>query len=228
MTLPIVSSKRGVRHALSLLRHIVWPAFCPLCGRVCRDVCAECLAALVEPGCAFCMQCGADEPCLAHAGGPYVRSATAYGAHSREIVHRMKYAGARGIAYAAGEVMGRILPRPEADILVPVPLHKQSRRDYNQAERIASGLASVWRIPVRPLLRWRRALPRQVERGQGGRALPEDAIMTAGDCTQNMVVCLVDDVYTTGSTLNAARRAVERAGCVVSGAAVWSRSVLRR
>lgn len=101
----------------------------------------------------------------------------------------------------------------ESAAVVPVPLHwrRRLRRGYNQAEAIAGPLAAALELPLRRCLRRRRATPRQTslprERRRRG---PVGAFVGRRPCEGTVV--LVDDVSTTGSTLDAAADGLKRAG----------------
>jgi predicted amidophosphoribosyltransferase len=137
----------------------------------------------------------------------------------------MKYSYRKAIALMMGEVMARTLPKPGADFLVPIPLHKGSKREYNQAKLIARGASRVWNIPVKDCLRWNTERKSQASSpDKTARALPVGA-MTSDDTIDGKNFMLVDDVCTTGNTLLAAARALERAGALPAGAMVWGRSV---
>jgi predicted amidophosphoribosyltransferase len=136
----------------------------------------------------------------------------------------MKYENARRVAGMMGETLAARFARPEADFLVPVPLHKSSERDYNQAELMARGAGKVWRLDTVRALEWKIALSRQaLKSGRERTPLPEDAMIAAG-ALDGVRVFLVDDVYTSGGTMRAAAGALEAAGAVVTGAIVWSRA----
>jgi ComF family protein len=109
------------------------------------------------------------------------------------------------------------------DLVVPVPLHWRRRwgRGYNQAERIARPLARHLGLPCRELLRRRRATRPQARLARADRLEnPAGAFAVRrrfgfADRLAGRRVLLVDDVATTGATLDAAARALLRAG--VSG-----------
>ena len=210
--------------ARSLL-HVLWPTSCPVCGKLGEPICGPCLDGLAQMPISVCLACGIAEPCALHPSGPYCRSVSRYDAVNRHVVHTMKYRNARRVATMMGERIARSIAPPDADCLVPVPLHKGSERDYNQACLIARGAGETWGLPVREVLAWRGNVSRQVSAaGLEERFLPNDAIIVSGNLSNCRRVCLVDDVRTTGNTLRAARTALERAGCVVTGAVVWSMS----
>ena len=207
------------------LLHVLWPVSCPVCGKLGEPVCASCLDGLAQMPISVCMACGVGEPCALHPDGPYCSGVSRYDAINRRVVHAMKYRNARHVATMMGERIARLLAVPDADCLVPVPLHRGSERDYNQASLIARGAGRVWNVPVLEALVWNRNVSRQArKRGAEERFLSDDAIIVSKNLPTHRRVCLVDDVYTTGNTLRAAKAALERAGFAVTGAVVWSMS----
>jgi predicted amidophosphoribosyltransferase len=109
--------------------------------------------------------------------------------------------------------MAEAVPRAEVSLLVHVPGDPDRRleRGHHAAERLARALAGAWDLPVDDLLR-REAGSRR----QRGLSRPErrrnvaGAFSTAGPVPPQ--VCLVDDVYTTGATVNAAASTLRKAG----------------
>ena len=204
---------------------MVWPSSCPVCGRLAVRVCSDCLKSLSGLFFRFCVECGHDAPCEFHPDGMVCRAVSAYGGANRDVVHAMKYAGGSSIASMMGELMAEILPRPDVDFLVPVPLHDFSAREYNQSELIAKGASRAWKIPVENCLRWKSGSRNQASKsGRDERELPDDAMKSSG-AIRGRRVLLVDDVCTTGNTLLAAKRALSRARAETAGAMVWSRSI---
>ena len=208
---------------LKLLLHVVWPANCPLCGALGEMVCRDCLASLIQQVPPFCLECGRTAPCGIHGDAPLCRAGSYYSGINRKLVHTMKYSGGRGLALSMGRLLAEHFSPPEADFLVPVPLHTDSERDYNQAELIANGASEVWGIPVSGALRWRTVIPRQANKPGGERALGDDAIDLIVMPPAGSTVFLTDDIYTTGSTLRSASAALSKRGFKVAGAMVWSR-----
>jgi predicted amidophosphoribosyltransferase len=137
----------------------------------------------------------------------------------------MKYSYCKAIALMMGEVMARILPKPGADFLVPIPLHKGGKREYNQAKLIAYGAGRIWNIPIKDCARWNVDRKSQASSlDKTSRALPS-GVMTSNAGAEGKSVILVDDICTTGNTLLAAARALGEAGANPLGAMVWGRSV---
>jgi predicted amidophosphoribosyltransferase len=172
----------------------------------------------------FCLVCGVDAPCARHPDGLSCRSVAKYGGVNRDVVHAMKYRHQHKIAFMMGQIMARATPRPDVDFLVPVPLHKGSGREYNQAELIARGASRLWGIPIKDCLRWRLRVQSQARASDPGqRFIPEGAMRGVGEL-EGARILLVDDVCTTGNTLLAARAALEAVGADVGGAMTWSKS----
>lgn len=202
---------------------VIWPVRCPVCGAIGEMICPTCVGALVLGSVVVCMECGESMPCGKHLDCQTIRGVARYDPASREVIHAMKYRGARAIASILGERIARELSRPIADVLVPIPLHRSSDRGYNQAELIARAAGRVWGMPVVDALVWRTDVGSQARKsGKGSRILPKDAIMCRKDIGSLGRVCIVDDVATTGSTIRAARDALEECGVHTVGAVVWS------
>jgi ComF family protein len=135
----------------------------------------------------------------------------------KEIIHALKYERRRSIAPPLGDLMrmtgARLLK--DADVVVPVPLHprREYERGFNQADDLARHLG----LPVVPLLK-------RVVHTQSQIELPKEQRLEnvqnafafvpapASRLQVPAVVVLVDDVSTTGATLDACARALKNAG----------------
>lgn len=116
----------------------------------------------------------------------------------------------------------------EDALVVPVPLHWRRRlaRGYNQAERIGRPLARRLGLPFSPALARRRATPPQSRLNQAGRLrnLRQAFAVPGPGAVAGRHVVLVDDVATTGATLDAAAAALKAAGAAAVIAVVAGRT----
>lgn len=146
----------------------------------------------------------------------------------REAIHSLKYGNGRALAAPLAAFMVDAWRRAElsADCVVPVPLHasRQAERGYNQSALLARALAAASGLPVDEKLLARRKATRQqallnaVER----RANVKDAFLCQAAAAGKRIV-LVDDVCTTGSTLEACAGAARAAGAT----SVWALTLAR-
>lgn len=221
-----------LEHLRVNLPWLLAPGCCVLCGFAShsrQDLCAVCrddLRALPDP----CPRCGLPLPASGSeqpACGPcrlrpprYDRLVTAcsYSDPADLLVQALKYRKLRPAARVMAELMFQRCPRdafPEHAALLPVPLHRWRawRRGFNQSTLIAAHLA---RLGSRPLLR--RAVRRQrATRAQAGlsRSARRRNLAAAFSVTGHPLpasVVMVDDVVTTGATLDALAQTLRRAG----------------
>jgi len=141
----------------------------------------------------------------------------------RDLVLELKYGGDRTLGVAMGRALGRIFPKPSGDVLVPVPLHRDSGRGFNQSKAIAEGLCLEWGIPVSDCLEWTQERVAQTARKESERRdMPLDAMAVRQKGLAGKRAVLVDDVATTGTTLRRAGHAVERGGGRAVCAYTWT------
>ena len=210
---------------LSAFLHVLWPVSCPVCGRLGEVLCAECAASLFAPPLPRCLRCGGLFPCPCHPNAPRIRSASPYNEKIKSVILPLKYGGLRAVGQPLGAAMATLWERPDADLLLPVPLHRRSRRGYNQAFEIAQGLSQAWGIEAVDAVRWSRRLPHRAGLNREERqALRPDAFIVPKKL-RGLRVVLVDDVCTTGATLTRLAAACESVGVSVVGAYTTANSV---
>ncbi len=143
-----------------------------------------------------------------------VRAIGPYRDELRAIVHALKYGGRRSVARRLGALMraGGAEVLADADVVVPVPLHPRRRRQrgFNQAALIAAHLG----LPTREALRRVAHTQPQVELPAARRHKNvREAFQVAGGADiEGRILILVDDVITTGATLDACARVLKAAG----------------
>ena len=213
---------------------------CPFCGGPRRgvDICDQCRT--VIDGYSrelYCSRCGryAGKGAVIPAtpghlcftcrkqGWPFVRARAAgpYEGVLKDAIHRFKYSGRRSLAPYLARLMAEVVRAgalfPVIDLAVPVPLsdEKLRRRGFNQAALLAKEVGSLLRIPVNG-----RLLVKDFETSpQAGlpRSARESNLTGAFRVTDSGALCgknilIIDDVFTTGSTIASAASVVRKAG----------------
>lgn len=129
-----------------------------------------------------------------------------------EMLHMIKYKGRQDIAIILGRAFGKkLIESPlykNLDYLIPVPLHKNRfrRRGFNQSEALCTGLSDSMGVPVRSDILLRiKDTPTQTKlsKSQRQKNLEEAFSIADFDALQGKHILLVDDVLTTGSTIEA-------------------------
>ncbi len=226
------AARRLGRVALDLL----FPPRCVGCGRGGVFLCDVCVAALppaAPPRCPRCWQPGADD-CLDCRRAPPafdgLRSAFVYEGTARELVHAFKFRAMTALAGPMASLMAEAVRRHElrVDLVAPVPLSglKQRLRGYNQAEALARVLARKLDLPLqsRALVRRRHAPPQTRSADvEARRRNVADAFVCREQGIAGRRVLLVDDVTTTGATLDACASALKAAGA----RSVWALTFAR-
>lgn len=195
-----------------------FPVYCPVCGETIsvrnQLICLHCelnmpRAGFTDPG---------DNPVAQLFWGRVkVEAATSFfkfekGSHYQKLLHLLKYKGDKTMGIYLGKLLGIELKNSvfsQCDYIAPVPLHpkKERKRGYNQSEIIAKGVSFVTGIPVRPDLLFRdtftttQTRKSRFERFQNVENVFRFESMNIEESHNSIL--LIDDVVTTGSTLEA-------------------------
>ena len=236
--------------ARAALRRVLDIALPPLCA-ACREpvagrgLCASCrskLSFITRPYCErlgtpfvydpgpgiLSMEAIADPPSYHRA-----RAAVHFDEISRALVHSLKYGDrldltpmmGRWLCQAGSELLG------EVDALIPVPLHWRRlwARRFNQSAVLAQNISAVAGVPLSTALRRARATPQQVGLSRAERARNMQGAFRVPAAAKAEVVgrrlVLVDDVLTSGATLDACAHALLRAGARQVDVLVFARVV---
>lgn len=206
----------------------------PVEGSVC-GICGERIpasSALVnqagEPSCSLCRQTT-----------PSFARAAAYGSYDgglRDLIHLLKYQGIKPAASVLGrmlaEVIQELAPKFDKPVIIPVPLHpsKLRQRGFNQSEMIARAAMKLkpagLELAIRgEVLQRRRATALQTGLTQHQRQDNMRAAFVVAHPQEiaGREVLLVDDVFTTGTTVSECARVLRRAGA----SRVWVATVAR-
>jgi len=209
----------------------IYPPRCPVCdGISARGFCDACRRELVYIREDYCLKCGkplegeCEEYCAdCKKRRHYFKQGRAlffYQGKLRPSLYRMKYANRREYADVYGGEMaiclGGWIRRMGITKIVPIPLHasRKRKRGYNQAELLAKALGKCLELPVDTelLCRVRKTAPQKKLTSRQRRDNLAGAFRMSGRIRPGEQILLVDDIYTTGNTADAAARCLKLGG----------------
>ena len=233
-----------LRDALERVRAELVAGLAPPACLACRTplaaadapLCADCRRALPwlpEPR---CRRCGLPLPCgprcpAAAAAFACAWSPLAHAGPARALVTALKFRGALPVAGLMAAQIAASVPREllAGAAIVPVPLHPARRRSrgFDQAALIAAALAQRTGLPLDPCLRRGGSPTRQLGADRDARraAAARQRMSVRGPAPARAL--LVDDVHTTGATLDACARVLRAAGAVRVAAVSYARTLPR-
>jgi len=223
---PQLAKLKGV--ALNLL----FPQWCVGCGKEGDFICYSCRQSLPRIMPPLCPRCGRPQPsgilcpsCVSwQAEIDGMRSPFRFDGVMRQAIHQLKYRNLRALAQPLAKLLNNYLgtnPMP-GEVLVPVPLHHKRLRErgYNQSSLLTKELGKLTNLPVVDdcLIRLRHAPPQARTSTVDERRSNVAGAFTCRDRRlQDKQVLLIDDVSTSGATLDACAAALKAAGAT----AVW-------
>ncbi len=214
---------------------LLFPPRCPVCDRVMasgerkKGTCGECRVLLKPISEPRCLKCGArleseeEEYCRSCRGRKhyYERGLALYDyASVRSSLYRFKYSGRREYADFFGREMARRLgPAVRewgAQAIVPVPMHpaRERSRGYNQAAELAKVMGRALKLPVEDKLirRVKKTRPMKLLGAKERQINLKNAFIMSQDVVQLDTIIVVDDIYTTGSTIDAMAKLLKASG----------------
>ncbi len=222
-----------LKKIIGQVEEFIYPSTCIVCGvdakgeLVC-DRCSDKIVGIPEPK---CMKCGkhindySQEYCedckrITHWYKKGI-GAFSYNDYLRQAIYDFKYHGVASL----GELFGREIARRykyeilswKADCLIPVPIHykKERIRGYNQAELLADAIGNELGLPVRKdiLVRKVNTVPQKELNNTERYKNLENAFLIRENVVKLKKVIIVDDIYTTGATIDACAKALKENGC---------------
>ncbi len=234
IVLPQVTKLKGI--ALDLL----FPRQCIGCGKEGDFLCPSCRQGLPQIMPPLCPRCGRPQSngilcprCVAwQAEIDGIRSPFRFDGSIREAIHQLKYRNLRAIAVSLAQLLeDYLVANPVAgEVLVPVPLHQKRLRErgYNQSSLLARELGKHISLPVVDdcLIRQRHTLPQARTSAVDERLSNVAGAFACRDHRlQGRQILLVDDVSTSGATLDACAGALKAAGATSVWGLVLAREI---
>lgn len=206
-------------------------------------VCAACDGELLKGEESICLDCQLQLPYTGFInqtpnaveqmfwGRVEIASAAAYlyfkkGSRTRKLMHRIKYKGEKELAQHIGKMMGEEMKRSERfkqiEGIIPIPLHKRKlrKRGFNQSEWFAKGLAEKLEVEVITdvLLKTSESKSQtKKNRWQRWLNMGEQFVVKQPETIAEKHILLVDDIVTTGATLEACIKLLqENTSCKIS------------
>lgn len=224
------------------LLNLLFPLACPVCGNDSDShrqspVCLSCWNAIERYSGPACLICGLPvvsdvamhcESCLKTP--PAFSKVIYYGIYDgtlRKTIHLLKFKGVKRLARPIAELLSK-LSLPEADRIVPVPLHSSRlrEREFNQTALISRHLSRLNGIPLLldVLKKERETLPQTDVTGKE-RLKNVKNVFTATQAVRGLRIIIVDDVITTGATVNECAKVLAKAGAESVTALALARSI---
>ena len=233
-----------------LLLDVLFPKICQHCGDAFKNglsniLCGSCFDSISPYEDPVCDHCGISLPARAFEGSlllrcrdcgeetyflDRVRAVGPYEGSLRIAHHGFKFEGMEKLGHAIGKKMLVSIPSPfweGVEALVPVPLsaERERERGYNPSTLLAGEISEIIQVPARPLVKKARPTLPQMSLSKEARLKnPKGAYQWNGPAPVPGKVILVDDVFTTGATLEECARVLKKAGVQWVGAVVFGRT----
>ncbi|MBL7062257.1 MAG: ComF family protein [Dehalococcoidia bacterium] len=219
---------------------LLFPRWCVGCGREGDFICQSCRQSLPRIMPPLCPKCGRPQAsailcpsCVSwRAEIDGIRSPFRFDGVMRQAIHQLKYRNLRALAVPLAQLLNDYLTsNPVAgEVLVPVPLHQKRlmERGYNQSSLPAQELGKLTNLPVvDDCLARRRHAPPQARTStvDERRSNVANAFFCRDGRLQDKQVLLIDDVCTSGATLDACARALKEAGAISVWGLVLAREI---
>lgn len=220
----------GLETVLSVLA----PFDCLVCETEGALLCAGCCERYIKPlaeRCYVCLKSSSNNKVCSHCVSEldHVWVAADYSAMAAQLVKKLKFDRAAAVANILADVMASTLPAlPSSTVITYIPTanSRVRQRGYDQARLIARQVAKQKGLPFKLLLK-RSGKTRQVGADRTQRHTQLQDAFTATKQLPNSIL-LVDDVLTTGATIEAAAKALKKAGATEVNAALFAHKSLNQ
>ncbi len=227
------NTKKAIITGMRKVIDAFYPPRCPICDEISEGeerICPQCrtkLYFIAEPVCKKCskpLENEQKEYCYDCTGRTHAfeagKAVFDYRGEMRKSLYRFKYGNKREYAYFyARETVkqyGNWIKERKIEAIIPIPLHqkRKQKRGYNQAELYARFLGEMLELPVltKVIYRVKETRPQKELDDSGRKNNLKKAFKTTANIVQLPYILLVDDIYTTGSTMDAAAQVLKNAG----------------
>lgn len=220
------------RTVTAQLLQLLFPRRCPVCDEIVvpygERICAGCVGKLKLLTPPWCMKCGkklaGDETICSDCRRKshlFIRGRALYEYGSvASSIYRLKYGKRQEYAEYFGKeaafYLGDFIRGVGPDGFVPIPLHRkrQNKRGYNQAKLLARALGSSLSVPVydKLLVRVKNTAPLKKQNPEERQNNLKKAFIIGQNDVKLDTIILIDDIYTTGSTVDEATRVLKESG----------------
>lgn len=221
-------SSKKLQWIKECLLQSLYPRRCPICQQIIEErgglACPECrrkLRYVKEPRCKkcgkpiermeqeYCFDCGKKHRFYIQGAAVWI-----YDEQMKRSIYQFKYHNRREYAdFYVQEILreyGGLIREWKADVLIPIPLHasRKRKRGFNQAEVLSRKLGQVLNLPVdaKSLKRVKKTVPQKELNDLNRMRNLKNAFKICGNKVKLKYVILVDDIYTTGSTIEEAAK----------------------
>lgn len=210
----------------TILKELLFPSRCFICKKISREIiCSDCLSKISPVPTPVCEICGSpvdnDRICYRCRQNPrYFSKARSYALYEgvmRTAIIRFKFEKKRKIGEFFGSILGEFALSLDwqIDVVVPIPLSKERLKDrgFNQSEILALGVAEILKLPISSgIVRIKETLPSTSLSPEERIKNINKAFLLSDTNLKGKRVLLIDDVYTTGATVNEAGRTLLERG----------------
>lgn len=217
---------------LDVVLNLIFPRRCPYCDKIVtpfgEGIHTDCLKQMKLLTPPYCMKCGRKTMRTSGLCGncerekkEFIRGRCLYEYKAvAKSIYRFKYYGrreyARVYAEEAADYLKDFFREVSPDALVPIPIHRRryAKRGYNQACELAKEISKITGIPVtdKLLKRRRNTAPLKLLDPDERQKNLKNAFIVGENSVKLKTIILIDDIYTTGTTMNEAAKVLHKAG----------------
>lgn len=203
---------------LDTLLSLIAPHHCYHCQKTGEIICRDCKKYITRQRFTGCVRCGSRCRRAQHQGLPYssIHCLLRRRGAVKVLIDAYKFQRARAVGEVLADLFHELAPAlPDNTVIVPIPTAPRNvrRRGYDHMKRVARRFARQRHLPYSPLLVRRSNITQHFAKtAEERRAQAGSFFAVRGEIDPRVTYVLLDDIYTTGSTVEAAARMLREAG----------------